>query len=95
MHLQNGWVSDRTICYLASGRPAVVQDTGPSASLDGGSGILRFSNVEQAAAALDAVAADYGAHCSAAREVAETYFDARKVAVGILDAALGTPAKPA
>jgi len=94
MHLQNGWVSDRTICYLASGRPAVVQDTGPSASLDGGSGILRFSTVEEAAAALDAVAADYGAHCSAAREVAETYFDARKVASGILDAALGTLAEP-
>lgn len=89
MHLQNGWVSDRTICYLASGRPAVVQNTGPSESLDGGRGILRFSTIEEAADALGSVRADYEGHCSAAREVAETYFDARKVAETILEAALG------
>ena len=52
MHLQNAWVSDRTICYLASGRPAVVQDTGPNRYLDGGSGVLRFSTPEEAPAAL-------------------------------------------
>jgi hypothetical protein len=91
MHLQNAWVSDRTICYLASGRPAVVQHTGPSESLDGGRGILRFSTLEQAADALDSIWADYEGHRSAAREVAETYFDARKVATTILEAALGTP----
>jgi hypothetical protein len=90
MHLQNAWVSDRTICYLASGRPAVVQYTGPSESLDGGAGILRFSTPEQAAEALGAVQADYKSHRLAAREIAETYFDARKVAATILDAALGT-----
>ncbi len=88
MRLQNGWVSDRTICYLASGRPAVVQHTGPSESLDGGRGILRFTTLEQAADALGSVAADYDEHCSAAREVAETYFDARKIAALILEASL-------
>jgi hypothetical protein len=89
MHLQNAWVSDRTICYLASGRPAVVQHTGPSDSLDGGRGILRFTTLEQAAEALESVATDYDGHCSSAREVAETYFDARKIAAVILEAALG------
>ena len=89
MHLQNAWVSDRTICYLASGRPAVIQHTGPSESLDGGLGVVRFSTIEQAAEALAAVQANYQAHRSAAREVAETHFDARKVARSILDAALG------
>jgi hypothetical protein len=95
MRLQNGWVSDRTVTYLASGRPAVVQHTGPSACLDGGMGVLRFSTVEQAAEALSAVHDDYAAHSAAARELAETYFDARKVASRILDAALGAPRRPA
>ena len=30
---RSGWFSDRTECYLAAGRPAVVQDTGWSAHL--------------------------------------------------------------
>jgi hypothetical protein len=92
MRLRNAWVSDRTICYLASGRPAVVQDTGPSESLDGGRGVLRFSTLEQAADALGSVCADYENQRSAAREVAETYFDARDVARRILDATLGAGA---
>jgi hypothetical protein len=94
MRLRNAWVSDRTICYLASGRPAVVQDTGPSESLDGGRGVLRFSTLEQAAEALGSVCADYENQRSAAREVAETYFDAREVARSILDAALGASPSP-
>lgn len=89
MRLRNGWVSDRTVCYLASGRPAVVQDTGPNESLDGGLGVLRFSTLEQAAEALGSVCANYEKQRSAAREVAETYFDARDVARSILDTALG------
>lgn len=92
MRLRNAWVSDRTICYLASGRPAVVEDTGPSESLDGGRGVLRFSTLEQAAEALGSVCADYETQRSAAREVAETYFDARDVAGRILDATLGAGA---
>ncbi len=89
MRLQNSWVSDRTICYLASGRPAVVQNTGPSAYLDGGQGLLRFSTMDEAAQALIEVHADYAAHCAAARELAVAHFDARKVVGEILDVALG------
>ena len=30
MKFQNAWVSDRSLCYLASGKPVIVQNTGPS-----------------------------------------------------------------
>ncbi len=89
MHLQNAWVSDRTICYLASGRPAVVQNTGPSPYLDVGRGLLRFSTPAEAAEALSEVQGNYAAHCAAARELAAAHFDARKVTAQILEAALG------
>jgi glycosyltransferase involved in cell wall biosynthesis len=88
MRFQNAWVSDRTLCYLASGKPAVVQDTGPSTFLPNGEGLFRFTTVAEAAAALDAVNADYPRHCRAARELVETYFDAVRVTARILDVAL-------
>jgi hypothetical protein len=89
MYFQNAWVSDRTLCYLASGRPVVVQDTGPSALLPNGEGMFRFSTPEQAAAALEAMNADYERHCRAARELAESVFDSAKVAARILEVATG------
>jgi hypothetical protein len=81
---QNGWVSDRTLCYLASGKPAVVQHTGPSSFLPSGEGMFRFTTVQEAVDALAAVNADYPRHCRAAREIAETYFDAEKVLRDVL-----------
>ena len=89
MYFQNAWVSDRTLCYLASGRPVVVQDTGPSRILPNGEGMFRFSTPEQAAAALETMNADYARHCRAARELAEAMFDSRAVAARILDVATG------
>ena len=89
MYFQNAWVSDRTLCYLASGRPVVVQDTGPSALLPNGEGMFRFSTPEQAAAALEAMNTDYARHCRAARELAEDVFDARVIAARILEIAAG------
>jgi len=88
MRFQNAWVSDRTVCYLASGKPAVVQNTGPSGYLPNGEGLFRFSTLEEASAALEAVNADYPRHCRAARALAETHFDARKVIARILAVAL-------
>jgi len=89
MYFQNAWVSDRTLCYLASGRPVVVQDTGPSALLPNGEGMFRFSTPEEAAAALEAMNTDYERHCRAARELAESVFDSAKVAARILEVAAG------
>jgi hypothetical protein len=82
--LQTAWVSDRTVCYLASGKPVVVQDTGPSSFLPNGEGMFRFSTAQEAARAFDAINADYDRHCRAARKLAETYFDARQVVGKIL-----------
>jgi aminoglycoside phosphotransferase (APT) family kinase protein len=85
---QNAWVSDRTLCYMASGRPAIVQDTGPSDCLPNGLGMFRFSSLAEAAHALAVVDADYARHCRAAREIVEAYFDSRKVSERILNSAL-------
>jgi hypothetical protein len=89
MAFQNAWISDRTLCYLASGKPAVVQHTGPSATLPDGLGLFRFRTPEDAALALEAIGSDYAKHCRAARDIAEAYFDSRVVLTRLLDATLG------
>ncbi len=88
MKFQNAWVSDRSLCYLASGKPVVVQDTGPSMFLPNGEGMFRITTLEQAARAFDVVNSDYEHHCRAARRLAETHFDARRVMANILSSAL-------
>lgn len=88
MAFQNAWVSDRTVCYLASGKPVVVQDTGPSSYLVNGEGMFRFSSVDDAAGALDAINSDYGRHCRAARDFAETQFDSTRILEGVLNTTL-------
>jgi hypothetical protein len=86
--LNNAWISDRTLCYLASAKPAVVQDTGPSRFLPDSEGLFRFRNLEEAARALSAVESDYERHCRLARELAEEHFDAQKVVGSVLERAL-------
>jgi hypothetical protein len=86
--LENAWVSDRSLCYLATGRPVVVQHTGPSRFLPERSGMFRFQNLAEAARCLETVAADYARQCRLARALAEEFFDARKVAARVLDRAL-------
>jgi glycosyltransferase involved in cell wall biosynthesis len=88
IQFQNAWVSDRTLCYLASGKPVVVQDTGPSRYLPDGEGMFRFSTPEQAASAMAAMNSDYARHCRAARALAEAHFDAKQVAARILEVAI-------
>jgi hypothetical protein len=88
MQLQNAWVSDRTICYLASGKPAIVQHTGPSRFLPDAEGLFRFRDINEAAQMITLVEADYDRQCRAARALAETYFDAEKVVGRVLEKAL-------
>ncbi|HZO36322.1 MAG TPA: hypothetical protein VFB41_05530 [Solirubrobacteraceae bacterium] len=71
---RSGWFSDRTVRYLAAGRPALVQDTGFSEHLPVGAGLLAFSDLEQACAGARAIAGDYAHHRAAARELAEAWF---------------------
>jgi hypothetical protein len=91
--LRNAWMSDRTLCYLASGKPAVVQHTGRSSFLPSGEGLFRFTTLEEAADAIATVNADYPRQCRAAREIAEAYFDGRIAAAKILNLALAQPAR--
>jgi hypothetical protein len=75
----SGWFSDRTVRYLAAGKPALVQDTGFSRNLPIGEGVVAFRTPEEAAAGAKRILCDYDRHCQAARSLAETYFDSDKV----------------
>lgn len=85
---RGGWVSDRTACYLASGRPVVAQDTGAGAHVPTGEGLLAFSTLDEAASATEDVVADYPRHAKAARALAADVFDAPRV-IGALVSRLG------
>jgi hypothetical protein len=83
-----GWFSERTANYLASGRPAVVQETGFSDWMDTGAGIISFDSADEALAGVDEVSARYDKHCKAARDVAESYFDASRVLSALVEEAM-------
>src|SRR2546426_378249 len=86
--LDTAWVRDRTLGYLASGKPAVVQHTGASRILPDAEGLLRFRSIDEAAKALAAAESDYERHGRAARALVEEHFDARQVVASVLERAL-------
>jgi hypothetical protein len=75
----SGWFSDRSVRYLASGRPALLQDTGFSRNYPVGEGLVAFTTLDEAAAGAERIASDYEAHRAAARALAEERFDSDKV----------------
>jgi hypothetical protein len=79
VELPSGWFSDRSACYLASGKPVVTQPTGFDKWLPVGEGLLSYLTIDEAAAALKEIEGDYARHAHAARALAEEYFDSRKV----------------
>ncbi|HEX8339985.1 MAG TPA: hypothetical protein VF624_03660 [Tepidisphaeraceae bacterium] len=81
----SGWFSCRTCCYLAAGRPAVVQDTKWSRSVPSGAGLFAFDTIEQAKAGLEAVAADPQRHRRAAYDVAREYLAPDRVVTPMLE----------
>jgi hypothetical protein len=85
---RSGWFSERTACFLASGRPAVVQETGFSDWLPTGEGLLSYSTPAGAARALETVVADWPRHADAARALAADHFEAASVCGELLEAAL-------
>ena len=85
---RTGWFSCRSACYLALGRPVVVQDTGWSAHLPAGEGVLAFDDLDGAAAGVRAVDADYERHARAARRFCERHFEARRVCAALLETTL-------
>ena len=76
---RTGWFSDRSVCYLAAGRPVITQDTGFGNSIATGEGLFAFATEDEALAAIEAVAADYARHASGAKAVAREYFDTEGV----------------
>ena len=82
-----GWISDRTACYLASGKPALVQSTEFEQRLPAGHGLLTFRTVQEAVDGLEVIERDYVAHAHAARELAEQYFDSGRVLSSLLERA--------
>ena len=85
---RGGWFSDRSVCYLASGRPVLLQDTAIGGWLPVGEGILSFSNLEGALGAVQAVLADYDHHRKRARQLAEEYFSTDRVLPKLLETAM-------
>jgi hypothetical protein len=86
LQLNTGWISDRSIAYLATGRPVVAEDTGFTSKVPTGEGLLVFHNLDEAAAAVAGVDANYQRQSRAAREVAETYFDSQRCLNDMLSA---------
>jgi hypothetical protein len=76
---RSGWFSDRSACYLASGRPVVAQDTGFGRRLPTGEGLLAFSTPAEAVDALEQVGAEYARHAAAARRIAADELDSSRV----------------
>jgi hypothetical protein len=85
---RSGWFSERSACYLASGRPVLVQDTGFTRWLPAGAGVLAFRTPEEAAAGAEQIGHRYDFHCRAARTIVEEYFDARRVLPSLIERAL-------
>jgi len=83
-----GWFSERSACYLASGRPVVVQDTGFSEFLPCGNGLIAYRTPAEAVAAVKGLDQGYEQHCRAARGLAEEYFNSRLVLTKLLERAM-------
>jgi hypothetical protein len=82
---RSGWFSDRTTRYLASGKPALVQDTGFGTNIPVGDGLLAFRDLDEAVAGVQRIVAEYEHHRAAARTLAEEFFDSEKVLMRFLD----------
>ena len=89
---RSGWFSDRSACYLAAGRPVILQATGFEELLPTGEGVFAVGDVEEAVEAIARVRGDYARHSRAAREIAYEYFDAERLLAGML-AQSGVPAR--
>src|SRR5437773_11169153 len=89
IEFQNAWVSDRTACYLASGKPVGVQNTGPSEFLPNGEGMFRFGTPAEAAQAFDQINVYCAHHCKPARRLANAHFHPKKTAAEVVGRATG------
>jgi len=84
--LKTGWFSDRSVCYLASGRPVLAEDTGFSDVLPTGRGLLAYRDMREAVSGVAEIDGNYVEHMVAAREIAEEFFDSRRCLQAMLEA---------
>ena len=87
VRLNTGWFSDRSACYLAAGRPVIIQQSGFTQHYGNDGGLFAFSSIKEIVEAVKAINADYAKHSRAAREVAREIFEAEKVLASLLDRA--------
>jgi hypothetical protein len=85
-----GWFSDRSVAYLASGRPVIAQETGFSEFLPTGEGLFRFENSADVLAGIEALNHDYPRQSRSAREIAVAYFDSDLILSRLLEALSGS-----
>lgn len=83
---QSGWLGSHAACYLASGRPVLVHDTGCGDHISAGVGLLPFSDGEDVVRGVEAFHSEYPRHAKAARGIAETHLDSDRVLARMLDA---------
>ncbi len=88
VQMRGGWFSDRSVCYLASGRPLLLQDTGLTDWLPESEGVLTFGDMKGVLDGIERINADYSHRCRAARDLAENVFATGKVLPCLLEAAL-------
>jgi hypothetical protein len=81
---RSGWFSDRSVCYLAAGRPVVTQETGFSKYVPTGRGLFSYKTPEDALAGIDSIASNYECHSKAAAEIAREYFAGERIVEAML-----------
>ena len=94
VRFRSGWFSERSACYLAAGRPVVMQDTAFGSFLPTGEGLLAFSDLDGAVEAIETLNTDYERHRRAAAEIAHEHLDADVVLRKMLDHCGVTPPVP-
>ena len=82
---RSGWISDRSVCYLASGKPVLAQDTGFTKTLPTGAGLIPFTTLDEAVAGVEEIETRYDFHSAAARDLASEYFDSDVVLARLLE----------
>jgi hypothetical protein len=88
VRMRGGWFSDRSVCYLASGLPLLIQDTGLSDWLPVGEGVVTFNDLSELLQGIETINRNYERHRQAARRLAEQYFSTDKVLPALLGAAM-------
>jgi glycosyltransferase involved in cell wall biosynthesis len=86
---RSGWLSERSLCYLACGRPVLAQDTGLGDLYPVGQGLVTFTDIDDASAGVEAIEQNLQQHSDAARALAETHFDSDLVLGRLLDRVAG------